>query len=34
MSPGDAYPAPVVTPEAGRQRALEAYAARGPAATV
>jgi len=29
MSPGDAYPAPVVTPEDGRRRALDAYALRG-----
>jgi deoxyribodipyrimidine photo-lyase len=29
----DPYPAPIVTPEAGRQRALAAYAARGFSAT-
>ncbi|RBO54160.1 deoxyribodipyrimidine photo-lyase [Rhodovulum sp. BSW8] len=29
LSPGDAYPAPAVTPEAGRRRALAAYEARG-----
>ncbi|MGI1661440.1 cryptochrome/photolyase family protein [Palleronia sp. KMU-117] len=29
LSPRDAYPGPVVTPEAGRQRALEAYGQRG-----
>jgi deoxyribodipyrimidine photo-lyase len=33
MGAGDGYPAPVVTPEAGRQRALDAYAARGFSAT-
>lgn len=29
MQPDDRYPAPIVTPEAGRKRALDAYAARG-----
>jgi hypothetical protein len=29
MTPDDPYPAPIVTPEAGRKRALEAYAQRG-----
>ncbi len=28
LDPGDAYPAPIVTAEAGRKRALEAYGAR------
>jgi deoxyribodipyrimidine photo-lyase len=32
LSPGDPYPAPVVDTEAGRKRALDAYAARGDAA--
>ncbi len=29
LSPDDAYPAPIVTPEDGRRRALDAYAQRG-----
>ncbi len=29
LRPSDSYPAPVVTPEAGRKRALDAYQARG-----
>lgn len=29
LAPSDPYPAPIVTPEAGRKRALDAYAARG-----
>ena len=33
MSPGDPYPSPIVTPEAGRKRALAAYAARDLSAT-
>ena len=33
MSPADPYPPPVVTPEAGRERALAAYAARDLSAT-
>jgi deoxyribodipyrimidine photo-lyase len=34
MSSSDPYPAPIVTPEAGRERALAAYAARGLSATL
>ncbi len=29
LSPGDRYPEPVVTPQEGRKRALEAYERRG-----